>query len=56
MIDAWVAQGYSLRHQLVDVLIAIRIKDVQNNDCSEMLENIKRLNMHSKVTRVLPLL
>ena len=48
VIDAWVAQGYSLRHQLVDVLIAFQNKNFQNNQYSKLLETIESLISNSK--------
>ena len=48
VIDAWIAQGYSLRHQLVDVLIAFQNEEFQNNHYAELLENIERLILVSK--------
>jgi len=48
VIDAWVAQGYSLRHQLVEVLIESQNKHFQDNEHSELLEKIEQLIVNSK--------
>lgn len=48
VIDAWIAQGYSLRHQLVDILIAFQNKEFQNNQYAKLLETIESLISNSK--------
>jgi len=48
VIEAWLTQGYSLRHQLVDVLIAFQNKEFQNNQYAELFEKIERLFLVSK--------
>jgi len=48
VIDAWIAQGYSLRHQLVEVLIESQNKHFQDNEHSELLEKIEQLIVNSK--------
>lgn len=48
VIDAWVAQGYSLRHQLVEVLISFQGKGFQQNEYGELFRQIECLNVHAK--------
>lgn len=48
VIDAWVEQGYSLRHQLVDVVIAFQNKEFQSEQYAELFEKIERLILVSK--------
>ena len=48
VIDAWLAQGYSLRHQLVDVLLAFQNKKLQNKQYVELFEKIEHLILVSK--------
>ena len=48
VVEAWVAQGYSLRHQLVDVLIAFQYKGSQQKSYDELLKLIEGLIVHSK--------
>ena len=43
MIDAWVEEGYSLRHQLVNLLISSDQEESQNNEHSESLMKLERL-------------
>jgi len=43
VIEAWVAEGYSLRHQLVDVLITFQDKRFQKNEYSVLIKQIERL-------------
>jgi hypothetical protein len=48
IIDAWVAQGYFLRHQLVDVLISFQNKEFESNQFTELFEKIECLIVASK--------
>ena len=48
VIDAWVTQGYSLRHQIVDVLISFQDKMSQQKSYDELLKQIESLIVHSK--------
>lgn len=48
IIDAWVAQGYSLRHQLVDVLISFQDKGLERAEYGELLKRIERLIVRAK--------
>ena len=43
VIEAWIAQGYSLRHQLVDVVIAFQNKEFQSKQYAELFEKIEHL-------------
>jgi len=43
VIEAWFAQGYSLRRQLVEVLIACQDRKFQNKQYAELFEKIERL-------------
>lgn len=47
VIEAWVAQGYPLRHQLVDVLIVFQNKEFQNDQYAELLEKKECLIVNS---------
>ena len=47
IIETWVSQGYSLRHQFVDVLIAFH-KKCQGSEYNELLEKVERLILNSK--------
>ena len=49
VIEAWVTQGYSLRHQFVDLLISFQDKNFQNNEYAKLLEKIESLISNSKV-------
>ena len=46
VIDAWVTQGYSLRHQIVDVLISFQDKMSQQKSYDELLKQIESLIVH----------
>ena len=48
VIETWAAQGYSLRYQLVDVLISFQDKGSQQKAYDELLKQIERLIVHSK--------
>jgi len=54
VIDAWVAKGYSLRHQLVDVLISFQDKGSQQKAYDELLKQVERLIVHSKRSNQAP--
>ena len=42
VIETWFSQGYSLRHQLVDVLISFQNKGFQQNEYGELFKQIER--------------
>ena len=51
VIDTWVAQGYSLRHQLVDALISFHNNELQGNGYDGLLMELEQLIERSKGDR-----
>lgn len=48
VIEAWIAQGYSLRHHLVDLMLESQNKNFQNKQYIELFEKIEHLILVSK--------